>query len=181
MWIVSAIVLSMLIIGSTMEYFSVQSHYAKKNLQMNGGFDSRSGIRSFVDKRGESVGFVGSLYRDNESEEKESAETVETVLVRTCRTLSTLAHAKKCDGWSKASVVWKFVGTTNSTGSLDQVWKGTTSSTFDCSSFEDGTYGRYLAQRTIPKSFAATGLKYDLSGVDNSNVDPCGYTGIIRK
>lgn len=115
--------------------------------------------------------------------DRKTRENVETALIRTCRTLSTLSHSSNCGDWTSASAIWGFVGAAGSSGSLDALFlTGATSATFSCAPSTREAYGRFLARSAMPAAdVIAGGYKYNLQGLDDTNVDPCGYIDIIGK
>ena len=141
----------------------------------NGDFNSSS--NTFVDRRVSDSPYLTTKYERDYEEKK--IENIETALIRTCRAISTIAHANSCANWNKASYVWQFVGDIGGSGALSNIYTGSSSSIFDCSSVDD--FGRALFKKTIPFSYISGSYFYDLSGVSDANTDACGYSGVVRK
>lgn len=111
------------------------------------------------------------------SERQMKIQTVETALIRTCRTVSTLAHAKNCLNWNKASLAWSFVGNIGGIGNFDLLTNGPTTQTFDCKTMDN--FARGLFRKSLPLEYFKK-MAYDFTNFNDNNSDPCGYVDIVR-
>lgn len=171
-----ALFLISLMIATTMMLVSSSALNSKKLMRENGSINSQTG--TFVDERGKTFPFIQTNYNSNDR--LNDTESVETALVRTCRSVSTLAKINGCSLWNQASYVWGFAGIYQGSGSLDGAFTGTTSGVFNCATAD--RFGRGLLQNSLPSSFiVGQGFLYDFTGMDNRNVDPCGYLDIVRR
>lgn len=182
MQLLTVIAIAMLVMGMVVSQVAMDKKTVKQLRQSHGAYDRDIAVQGFADRRGMEAAYSGSQYRDPAKEGREELEMIESALVRACTSVSTLAHDNGCLGWGAASNVWQFVGTAGNKASLDPSWTGTTSLTFTCTSFQNGTYGRYLIQNALPSAHVVgKGYQYDFTGMSDTHVDPCGYAYIVGK
>lgn len=110
-------------------------------------------------------------------------EQCNTAAVRTCQSINQemrikyLAGDATCSGYQDVTVLWSFLGNTNTTGVIEDMYSNPISSTLDCSN--PGEYGRYVFSKALPKHFVADkNISYNLNGIV-PNVDPCGFSEIF--
>jgi hypothetical protein len=164
-------------------FYGLNDAYKQKTASLQTKLGNIDGVsRTFVPLKG-NFNSQGGLDMKSSSEADSERESIEIALLRACRTASTLAHNNGCTIWNQSSVMWSFLGAINAAGSLDEIYLPLPTATTlaaDCSNIAD--YEAKLFVDAIPKTFVANkNYKYNLTGLDDTNVDPCGYNDIVTR
>lgn len=122
--------------------------------------------------------------RDSVDENRTMARNADTAAVRVCRQLSYemkvayTAGDLTCADYHNSPALYAFIGPAGTSGSIDTLYSGATSSTLDCAVPQN--YARYLFARALPQSMiAGKNVQYNLTAVVNDKSDPCGFREII--
>lgn len=109
----------------------------------------------------------------------------DTAATRVCRQLSYemklayIAGDATCANYRQSTLLYGFVGTAGTTGSIDTLYSGVKSSTLSCA--EPDRYGRYLFSRALPQSMiAGKSIQFNLQSITDGKYDPCGFREIIH-
>lgn len=112
------------------------------------------------------------------------ARNTDTAVAKVCRQLSYEMRVAynggnaACSTYRDSTTLYTFLGSAGTTGSIDTVYAGTTSSTLNCAS--PAAYGRYILTRALPeKLVTGKGITYNLNSIVNGKFDPCGFKEIV--
>ena len=121
----------------------------------------------------------------NYNEAKSLARYCDTAAIRTCQVLyqdmktKYLAGDNSCSNYNNVTTLWSFLGSPNTTGTIDSLYAQQQSSTLNCATPEK--YARYLFSKALPQSFTSgKNVTFNLNNLQTSVVEPCGFSEIFE-
>lgn len=122
------------------------------------------------------------------NETRTAAKNANIASIRLCRQLSYEMRLKyaagdfSCSNYENSSVLYGFLGSVGTQGSIDTLYTGAMSSTLSCASPATvASYGRYVFSRALPQSLiSGKNVSYNLIGITNGHGDPCGFHEIVN-
>lgn len=122
------------------------------------------------------------------NETRTVARNANIAAIRLCRQLSYEMRLKynagdtNCSNYATSSVLYGFLGTVGTQGSIDTLYTGAMTNTLSCASPATiSSYGRYVFSRALPQSLiSGKNVSYNLIGITDGHGDPCGFHEIVN-
>lgn len=117
-------------------------------------------------------------------ENRTVARNANIAAIRVCRQVSYEMHVKfiagdtNCSGYATSTLLYGYLGTAGTKGSIDTLYSKPVSATLSCATPD--TYGRYLFSRSLPAAtISGKNVSYNLIGVTDGHGDPCGFHELL--